>query len=363
MITRLSFIFILAFTVGFWPLISAAEMTIGGEIEFVFPGAPGKKAGVKDFGLKGYEESMAEIFAFELRERCQALGCTEEKVPGKWGKESRFIFGDDFWIQVSWDPSVLEILTKPLSLTDLRKVASRMQDAIFGTAELSGFTVSAKRAGHFNFGASASFENDAELFVKFVVDYANHPQLATGILRETNLMTAPPVAALSHAQRSALAALAKKDFSETSIAEASQLLIDQVFYKTVRSELSKDWAVHNQALGLKKLPDVTWSHDEPMEVRAIRSQESVEDLILLGELFQARIAYLKTVKVELAVSVSRPEPPKIQFTSQELVDSFYQYVAESGLAWDRFRYLLPEDLRPLRPLALKKRAMSCQAAF
>ena len=362
MVSRLLFLLILSFSVGAWPLVSSAEMTVGGELEFIHPKV--KPSG--EFGLKGHEETMAEIFSFELQERCLELGCTEEKVAGKWGEESRFTFTDGFWIQVSWDPSVVEILTKPLKLSVLRKLAPKMQEAIFKTAERAGLVVSPKRAGHFNFGANASFGGDANLFVKFIVDYSNHTELATGILREANLMTAPPLAALKLAQRVELAKHANIDYSGKSIAEVSQILIDSVFHKTVRENLTQDWSVHNQALGLKKVPDATSDVDQPMEARAVRSQNSIFDLVLLGELFEARIAYLKTRKVALSEELVSEEKPRLEFSSQELVDRFYLYVTESGLAWSRYQALLPEGLRKLQPTLRASpnlRALRCEAAF
>ena len=356
---------LLIFAVTWVSAVSQAEITVGGEFEFISPHAPDIKVA---FGLKGYEEQMAKIFADELRSQCRRLGCTEFKVEGKWAeKESRFVFKQGFWIQVSWDPNVVEIQTKPLTLSRARKLSPILEEVIFKTAYYSGFVPSPKRAGHFNFGALSAFDGDPDLFLRFVIDYSNRPELAAGILRETNLMTAPPLAALASAQREAFAAIASQDVSEMTIPQLSQKLLDEVFYQTHREQLTYEYAIHNQALGLKKVPDATAKRDQPMEIRAVRSQMSFEDFIRLGELIEARIAYLKTLPASEARNYQGSS--RIDFTSQELVDRFYVYVTETGLPWRRYKSLLPKELRPLavsksligprvRPLAPR-----CEAAF
>jgi hypothetical protein len=324
---KLLFVFIILI-----PLISLAEMTIGGELEFVRPS--GHKSTVR--GLQGYEVQMARRFASVLRARCARLGCTEKIVPGKFGRESRFVF-NGFWIQVSYDPNVVEILTKPLKLSRVKQLAPRMQEAIFETARLAGLETSPRRAGHFNFGARSSFENDSELFLKFVIDYSNRPQLASGVLRSLNLATAPPLAALSIAQKQALDDIARLPrLSQLSIADVAEMLTNDVFYKSAREDMDFETAVHNQALGLKKVRNARWWLDQPLEVRAVRSQRSIEDFILLGELFESRIAYLRSRPLERVSMESR-----IDFTHAELEQSFRSYVEESGLDWNRFQTLMP----------------------
>lgn len=330
----------------FGVLPATAEMTVGAEFEFIDPLEPETIAK----GLKGHEEQMAQRLARAVRLKCHSP-CFETVIEGKWGRESRFDLGNGFWFQVSWDPNVVEIVTKPLTVTNLKVHAESLQNMIFESAKEAGLTVDpAKRAGHFNFGAHASFDSNPTEFLKYIIDFSNRPELSLGILRSPNILNAPPLSSLKPEQRAALGRYIEKFQKETwvqklfpnSISRVSKALAKKVFNRSSKDRVGAD-ALHYQALGLKSTLKASARSDRPVENRAVRSQRNIYDFILLAELAQGRIEYLKTLPPEIGLHFTQTS--RTQFSQSELANRFFIYVMEANLSWDRMRELLPEDLR------------------
>lgn len=325
-----------------------AEIVIGGEFEFVdfsVPFVPGK-------GMKGHEREMAERMAQAVRRMCPE--CLERTVTGKWGKERRFILPDGFWFQISWDPNVVEILTKPTSLEKFKKNASTIQKMIWESAAEAGLSADPDyRAGHFNFGVKDSFAQNTQEFLKFIVDFANRPELAIGIFRASNPLNSPHLAQLSPYQRSALADIARKaqnkkdPLSKLTVKEMAQHLVAKVFYQSATASQVGSSAWYYQALGLKSILEMQEGDDAPFEIRSVRSQRDVYDFILIAEIVEARIAYLKKLPAEFSYLVTQTS--KTQFTEKELAARFYIYLEEAGLSWERYKRILPENISVLDP--------------
>ncbi len=346
-----------------------AQIIIGGEFEFVDP----RVEVIPGSGLKGHEKDMATRMVDAVRRVCPPPQCMETKVAGKFGVESQFQLANGFWFQVSWDPNVVEIITKPESRATLFQMAPALQNLIWETAASVGLRPDPQyRAGNFNFSGIQSFNGSSSEFLKFFVDFANRPELSNGILRQTNLMNSPHLASLSQTQRVALTDLVRefqeapapvekteslwrrinpfaraKNLSEMSISELSKILLKRVLYEGARPDHIGETAWHYQALGLKKLVGLKAQEDAPVEMRAVRSQRDIYDFLLLAELVEARIKYLNKLPSEKAFLVS--ETSRTQFSHAELVDRFYIYVQEAGLSWDRYQRLLPPHLAALSP--------------
>lgn len=339
-----------------------AEITIGAEFEFVDPNV----SVVIAPGLKGHEKAMSQRLVQGLRAKCK-VGCREKQVPGKWSTESRFYLPSGFWIEISWDPNVVEIKTQPLPLSEFKKIADELQEFLFDTAaEVGLVTDTIYRAGHFNFGTYSAFKGQADEMLKFVVDFANRPELALGIWRSPNMLNAPPLAALKKDQRSNLAKISRGFLnkklntidlglhengpnyywapvpSQLNIREVTQLLLDSVFNSTYHERLNR-FAPHYQALSIRKLVKArSVTDDQPTEIRSVRSQKSVDEFVLLAELIQGRLLYLHNLPDEKAFLVS--ETARTTFSSQTLVDRFFIYVSEANLEWNKFKVLLPSEL-------------------
>lgn len=351
------------------PAVSFAQLIVGAEFEFVDPQVPiipGRGA-----ELKGHESLMAERFARAFRQTCPPSQCVEERHMGKWGVEYRFHLPDGFWIQVSIDPNVVEIQTRPAEREYLAKNAKTLQQLIWGSAEKARLVVDpARRAGHFNFSALEAFNNKTSDFLKFFVDFANRPELSNGIFRQTNLLNAPHLAHLGSDQREGLSQLVeefqktpprtrmrdwmnpfrKKHASLMSIPEMAEALAKRVLFRSTNPQNDGWRAWHYQALGLKSLVGLKPGESAPLELRAVRSQRDIYDFLLLAELIEKRIEYLVQLPQEISFRVS--QTTKTTFSPAELVDRFYIYVTETDLPWERYQRLLPPELAQLKPHAL-----------
>lgn len=326
-------------------------MKVGGEFEFVDRSIPIKIGK----GMKGHEKALAERMVLSVRNNCPS--CKESLVPGKWAAEHRFELPQGLWIQISWDPNVVEVLTKPASLDEIRDSADDLQKLIWESAAKTGLTPDPEyRAGHFNFGVRDAFGENTGEFLKFFIDFANRPELAIGIFRKSNPLNSPHLAQLSSYQRSALSEIARKFHKQDpllqrmDLAEMARLLVKRVLYKSATPSQTSDAAYYYQALGLKNILDLSAEADAPLEIRSMRSQRDIYDFLLISEIIEARLEYLKKLPPEVAFLVS--QTAKTQFTEKELVSRFYIYLQEAGLSWDRYKMILPESMGQHKPHAL-----------
>ena len=129
--------------------------------------------------------------------RCASGGC-EVKVLQKYsnGFDAFTVQYPDGWTYtVGFAPNVLEVTGTMESLAALRSRKSLVEQDIFEVAKEIGLTPAEQVGnGAISFDRQSTFGDDALLFRNFMVDQANHPELAQGVLG--NKGTAPPMAAL-----------------------------------------------------------------------------------------------------------------------------------------------------------------------
>lgn len=285
------------------------------------------------------ENFWAMRLAERVKAKCVQFGCELKQHRGKYDTtETRVVFPDGYWFNISIDPKCVEIQAKPQTLSELKAGASRLNEVLFASAAEIGLSVSPKRAGHFNIGLNSAFNSSADEFLKFFIDYAHHAELASGVLRE-NFRTAPPLAALSPEQHAALNKILadRKRGKVPTIKAVIERIIADVYTSNLADQ-SAEPPSHNQAINL----DAAQSHEFPkkdrqLEIRAVRSQASAEEFILLAELFTARIQYLRTQKLPESFTA----PTIHNATWREKIDAFRLYVSETGLEPERFLPLLP----------------------
>ncbi len=285
------------------------------------------------------ESAWADRLTDRIAEKCPRLRCEIKRHRGKFGaQENRVVFEDGYWFNISIDPKCVEIQARPQTLEQLKAGAERLNEALFASAREIGLETSPKRAGHFNIGILSAFGADTDHFLKFFVDYATHAELASGILRE-NWRTAPPLAALSPEQHASLdKILADRRRGKLTTVKAAIERIVRTVYTANLAPSSTESPSHNQAINLDAATEHAFPRqDRQMEIRAVRSQASAEEFILLAELFSARIRHLKSQPLPerfVATPISEASWP-------EKIESFRRYVAESGIDPDRFMRLVP----------------------
>ncbi|MNT07980.1 hypothetical protein D3C72_1427040 [compost metagenome] len=100
---------------------------------------------------------------------------------------------------------------------------------------------------------------------------------------------------------------------------------------------------HYQAVGLKTVNKADLNNkDAPVELRAMRSQVNVEEFILQGKLFEARIRYLNSLEGQ---PIIYSQTSRAVFHERELRSRFYIYVVEAGLNFSEFESLQSYPVR------------------
>ncbi len=325
------------------------EITFGPEWEFTH-----KRMQLPIWGLNGQEVIAARSLAKRVEDLCKDRICQVREIDGKWEKDFRVTFSDGWHFTISYDPWCVEIQTKPMTLKEMRRRAELMNKFIFDAARAEGMYVDIKGgAGHVDFGARSAFGSDGELFLRFFVDFANHPELPSGVLRKKNLVNAPPVIYLPETERNGLEEIIKNfNFSNPPDVKSVVQLITQKVYSHqpyMPPDESQEETIHYQALGIKHLlEDAFPEKDRAMDIRAARSQRSVEEFILLAELVEERIAYLKKQQ-QLKVPISFNNINAFDETPEALVSCFYEYIRQMGGSWKKYKKILPLDWQRIQP--------------
>lgn len=279
-----------------------------------------------------------------IRAKCKAAKCVVVEVEGKYDKDYMVHFEDGFWIKYSFDPGCVEIMFKPSTLETIKQNESRINEYVFESGKSLNMHVPKGAGGHVNFGVRSIFENNTEAFLKYFVDYANHPDLTLGGLGY-NIRNAPPLSVLKEENRTALNKIIKDFYAGKikSVQEAARRIQNEVYISSYFAE----WGApeHYQAVGLKYVNQTDLNEkDAPMELRGIRAQSEAADFIKMAELIEARVAYLnKNVS-----SIIYNETKKKVYSKSEVKTRFKLYVEETGLAFKDYTSLLPADIQAVQ---------------
>ena len=324
--------------------------TYGAEFEFSHPSITLEW----DHGGNEQAGEAKLIYVKNIIKLCQSLGCKVEAVQGKWqylskkdiASDYKVTLADGWWFKVSHDPECVEITTKPSTQEELKKREKSLTDIIFNSGTSLGFKVPEGDTAHFNIGFKSAFDGDGDAFLRFYVDYQNRPELSLGALGH-DVNNGPPLAILTEPQREALAKLVDEQKTHHYDARTLAAKITSLVY-TRSYDLSWGGAGHYQAIGLKYIAHSSEyalaSNDKPFELRAIWAQHNMGDFIKLAQLFEARIAYLKTLKTPIVYS----KTSRTKFSNTEKVTRFYIYVTECGLKFEDYKSLLAPELQNVR---------------
>lgn len=309
-----------------------------------------------------YEHEAVVDFKDEVVRRCGSACRVTSIEKGKFGfTEFKVELADGWWFDISVDPGVVEIRTKPSTLAELQQHREEIQRYIFEAKDqlkMKAFFAPKKGGArdlnsHFNIGVKSAFGNDVRGFLAFFTDYANHPELALGILGQ-DLHNGPPLRHLKPAQRKALDEILvlNREGRITSLEQAAKLIEQQVYpHHATKPHLAGN---HYQALTVRKVANGNLQvQDEPAEIRPVRQPESFEKTLMLAELMEARIAYVIEHKLQIHFQDSSERSPNEYDRARE----FFLYVNETGLDWNHYKELAPPkacDDRYLDPFLLGK---------
>ncbi len=328
--------FLTLFALSTW----AEPPTYGAEFEVTRPGLVAFSP-ENDIAEDTNVKTAQMEFVAKMRERCLIAKCTITEVEASWDKDYIVKYEDGWWFKISYDPACVEFTFKPSTLEVLKEKQDLINDQIFKTAASLGLNPSTSSAGHFNIGVKSAFGTNAKKFLRFFVDYHNHDHLGFGTLGK-DFYNAPPLSVLGKEQRQALQRLVEQVNSGqiTSIEKVAQIIQDQVYTKSYFAPWGSPF--HYQAIGLKYVYEANLAEqDVPMEIRAIRGQINAENFNLLAELFEARIKHLNKMDAPIIYI----ENEKIAYSPKELHSRFALYLAESGLKYENFKSLLPQQIQ------------------
>lgn len=295
--------------------------------------------------IRPENQQALEKFKIRIQAICKQFGCKVEGQfhlwPDGWRTpEVKVVYPDGWWFIAGLDTSVLEFQAKEMSLGDLSRVKRRIEEHIFETCKDIGLKPrSGVGGGHIHIDLTSAFPEDGKLLRDFIVDYSNHPGLAYGALT-MDRGNATPIAKLRPDQKIAFRKVIS-DFDHGIIKGREQLATElerRVYFRSPAygEPPQKYMAVNLTRVTRKNVPDSF----RTVELRALRAQQSADDLEKLGELFERRINFLKSQPER--VPVGSLSPPG---SDAEVYSQFRSYVEGPGLDFSRFENLLPEKFR------------------
>lgn len=329
--------FLMASLAWAWPPTYGAEFELTrhglGDVEF-----NPRNASTSD------EKKEQMRFVEVIQARCKMLGCTVQPIKGKWDTDYRVTYPDGWWFKVSYDPTCVEITFKPSTLEVLETKVALINDHIFETGKMAGLHVGRGDTSHFNMGIRSAFNDSAKNFLRFYVDYANHPDLALGSLGK-DIYNGPPLSLLGEDQRQALKQIVADVESGKllTLGEVTAAIQQRVYTRSY--EPSWGAAHHYQAVGLKYVNQTNLAtQDAPFELRSVWIQDRAEQFNLIARLMEARIGYLNNQAGPIEYSGT----DRTDFSRSELRTRFAIYVGETGLDPATYEALLPDEVRDAR---------------
>ena len=280
-----------------------------------------------------------EELEFLYKEKCSRGECRLSYGRDKHGRTVKVVFEDGWYLTLSLDMCALEVQTKPTTLEDFKRHMPRLKE-VFALMKAVGLEPHTRvGGGHIHMGMNAI--QDRLLLRNFFVDYANFPELSFGALGN-HLYNSPSLAAQKPEQRRALDRVLENYDTKPSMTskDFARQVQREVYTSTFKYQHAPD---HYQAIRVERVLFPAGS--ATVEVRAFRPQESPEHFLLQLELLQDRINFL----ADNAAPVRYASPSKFTFEPQEIVDGFHEYVAGMGASWERYKVLLPAELRELQP--------------
>lgn len=330
---------ILFFSLNAW----TGTIPFGAEFEFWNPQI---KRNTQPFSEQDIDQTVERAeqlkFVQSMQQQCLVLKCEVLEVTGKWGVDDyRVQYKDGWWFKISIDPGCVEITFKPSTDDELKARTKLINDHIFGTARNLDMTVNEKHMHHFNFSVRHMFQDSGKEFLKFFVDYSNHPELALGGLGK-DYLNAPPLALLGDEQRKGLQSVIER-FNKNEIQTIGHIayeIMTSVYTKT----FYEPWggADHYQAIGLKYVSRANLRYeDAPVELRSMWAQKDIQTFLKIAELLEKRVLFLKNSNLPLVYL----ESSRNTFDPTEINTRFFIYVEEAGMKYQDFKSLLGPEVQ------------------
>jgi hypothetical protein len=338
-------------------LSAQAEATFGAEFTFTNREMSNSTADeniVNSEESEEYRDRMAEA----VRELCD--GCRVIRQQNSYGVDTYKVqYRDGFYFIIATDPGVVEVQTKPMTNSEIAANLQRMDRDLFGAARAVGMRPvigDNGGGGHIHIGFLSSVQGELLLMRNIIVDFANHSEIASGVLANDE-MNAPPVSDLPKNRQAAL----KRIIADV---DAGRIRSTRVLARRIQQEVynyhSEGWEPPEkyQALNLSRLSGGWDDAEKTFEIRSLEAQRNATEYLALTRLFEGRIEYLR--------HLNRPIPLEIpgKMSTTQKFKRFARYVAEAGLDFAEFRKMfrfeeqdLARQITEPAPFILCRRAM------
>lgn len=342
-----------------WPPTFGPEFTFtNDEILSLFAKGPATSGDGEALLLKKLDRMRVLIEA-----RCAASG---DCVVDNGVVYFRVMYTDGFWIDVTRDPGVIEVTTKPGTVGEFHGQSARLQRDVFDLAAEAGMKPDRMAGdGHIHMGLNSAFGEDAKALRNMFADIANHPELAEG-LWGFDPKNAP---AMDHKKVTALQKVLKR--FDDGLIETREELLGEIMVDVYKKEPGYPHLKY-QALSLHSVK-VPWTdrREKPMtqeeikayrldntatlEFRGFRPQKDVAMFLREIELLEARVKHLQGLPPVPVVLPSGSGDP------YEAVAKFRRYVTEAGLDWNEYKKIMPVEWQMYS--FPEPKAASCASAF
>lgn len=242
---------------------------------------------------------------------------------------------DGFWVQISTDPSVVEIQTKPSTLAEYTKHEAIL-DELFQAGKRVGISPDSwgTGGGHIHMDFASTFGEDKRLFRNFLVDFMNHQELGGSGIFGSDTSNAPHLNLLTQEQQAEFRKVIH-EFDTGRIKDSRALA--EAINKRVYYQTPSGWRppVKYQALNLTRMsmPD----GEATIEFRGIGPQRNPQEFLQQLKLFEQRVEFLRKQDGLLELLDFKT------MSRAEKIGAFRSFVEESGLAWDEYQKLMRRD--------------------
>lgn len=309
-------------------LFSAEKMKFGPE--FTFTSTDLKKHESKT-PTSTANAAARDRLADEIMKRCRARGldCKRSRGFRKWflGLDQIITYQDGFTIRVSTDFGAVEVQTSPATLAQFAERRELIEQDLFEAARSLGIEPDQSSnpnwgltgGGHIHMGIEQAFEGNPILFRNFLVDLVNHGITKFGG-RNTDAIAAP-IRMDNEAFAPFRSVINDVDAGELkTITEIANAIQTRVY-----AAKAKNQAVNmSRIIGFDSEPG-----KQTIEFRGLDPQGSFDTFLRQIAIFEARIAYLKTIDGLIALNLWQMGE----------ATGLYNYVTTAGLPWERFEDL------------------------
>jgi hypothetical protein len=258
-------------------------------------------------------------------------------------------------MQISWDPRVVEVLMKPMTTAEIAAAEPFIEKVLFDSAKANLLEPSFENAGHISMGKASAFDYDPDLFLRFYVDHANHPEWDLGVFGNS-VQNAPPLSMLPENQSDELRKIINEFYERKfeSIDEVAVQIQDRVHKKTLEWN-SLAGSGHYQAVSVKTIAGIRhWLIGEIMakkevqqqrvELRGSYGQISYLQFQRYAQFLEARLNFLKKEQ-NAGVLIEYAPTRANSFSDEEKISLFKKELEKMGLSFNEYKILLHPKVR------------------